>query len=296
MHGLKARPELNGRRGRVLPSSGRGSAPDKPSPGRVAVRLAPKDPSDSTSKLEVISVKPANLRSPHTGAAGGASGGSSQQQWQQQQQSARSSTAAAEAAAAAFSKRQRVKQLLKQEFELWECGSTLTPDTLRRANMPERLICCGQCGKAGVKPAAAGGGGGGAARRQPAPAGQSSSGDAGSGGSKPSSKAQLRQQQRQQQHQEEEDDDGDRISEFIALKRTHAPSPIPLPASAELVQLRCLDCFAAMAVAVGMKLSAQGAEDFCDTFMMGPLQVCSILQGLPTASWSGVKLGKGEMY
>lgn len=58
MYGLKARPDLNGKRGRVLPSSGRGSPPTQSTAGRVAVRVAPAQPGKAP---EVVSVKLENL-------------------------------------------------------------------------------------------------------------------------------------------------------------------------------------------------------------------------------------------
>lgn len=59
MHGLKSCPELNGCRGRVLPSSGQGAPQARMAAGRVAVRLA--------EGSREVAVRPDNLRSPHAG-------------------------------------------------------------------------------------------------------------------------------------------------------------------------------------------------------------------------------------
>lgn len=234
LHGLQARPELNGRRGRVLPTTGRGAPPTPPAAGRVAVRLAPLPGSNT---LEVISVKAANIKSPHAAAAAAAAASS--------RPAAKGNSRSAAAAARASQQpqqqqppsanRQRILELLESEFKLWKLGSTINPKNLRKAGMAEPLIKCGSCGKQGE----------------------------------------------------------DELERFITLKHHQELSPVPLPHS--VIKLRCLDCFAAMAEAAQMPLSAEGAEQFCDVHMMGPPEVCHVLLGHPRAHW-GSGGTKGQMY
>lgn len=77
---------------------------------------------------------------------------------------------------------------------------------------------------------------------------------------------------------------------FIALKRGRELSDKPLPQSA--VQLRCLDCFADMAAAMGMPKTADGAYEFCEGHIMPPMEVAMVLQGMSMAergSSDGIK-------
>jgi hypothetical protein len=119
--------------------------------------------------------------------------------------------------------RQRILNLLEEEFKLWKWGSYMTPAELRTAGMRDSLIRCGHCGKDGWEPDV----------------------------------------------------------RFIALKRGRELNDKPLPQSA--VQLRCLDCFADMAAAVGMPKTADGAYDFCEGHIMPPMEVAMVLQGIPMA-------------
>lgn len=219
---LQGRPELNGRRGRVLPSSGRGAPPSAPAAGRVAVRLAPQ----GGQAPEVIAVKTTNLRSPHastaaghaTGSAAAAAGSTSRQQKPQQQQQQQPSA-----------RRQRILQLLKDEFELWETGATIDTRNLKKAGLKQHMIRCGED-----------------------------------------------------------------VPEYVALKRdAHFR---PTPAAHEAVQLRCLDCFAALAERAGMPLTAEGAEEFCGEYMMGAMETCWTLMGMERMSWGGERLGEGRLY
>lgn len=87
---------------------------------------------------------------------------------------------------------------------------------------------------------------------------------------------------------------GEDVPEYVALKRDAHFGPTPV--AHEAVQLRCLDCFAALAERAGMPLTAEGAEDFCSVHMMGAMETCWTLMGHERVSWGGERLGEGRLY
>lgn len=103
LHGLQARSDLNGKRGRVRPAVGRGAPSAQPAAGRVAVRLA--------GTGQEVAVRRENTRSPHaTGTAAAVA-------------TAASSDAARSAAAAAAPQKQSQRRQLILELwsSFWSC-------------------------------------------------------------------------------------------------------------------------------------------------------------------------------
>lgn len=86
---------------------------------------------------------------------------------------------------------------------------------------------------------------------------------------------------------------GQAVEQYVALQRTAPLRATPLPDAA--LRLMCMDCYAESDVAAGVAPTADAVEDYCEDSMMGALEACAQLLGLPRAHWSG-QMGSGAMY
>lgn len=166
LYGLYIDSHLNGRRGRVLPTTGKGAAAIAPAAGKVAVRLAPLQGSKGSS---TYGVNKAHIRSPYAhqpaasaAAAAGICGQPTtatkttakepQQKHQKQQQpkpgkssASEAPPAAASAAASSDVERNVYSQMLDEEFDSWQHGVWILPQTLEKAGMHKDNIYCLKC-------------------------------------------------------------------------------------------------------------------------------------------------------
>ena len=79
------------------------------------------------------------------------------------------------------------------------------------------------------------------------------------------------------------------------MARTAPPSPKPLPKSA--LKIKCIDCVVRAAEAARVKPTPDAVGKWVDSIMMGSVEACSFLSGMPTMQWGGASFGgSGASY